>query len=136
MLRVDDAATIKERPVMTNSDNAHVPEQPPAPGPEIRPMEPNERIVRAKGVDLCTQTFGDSAECLGAEVDPLSPDDPLVGLHRPNLGTRRGRLLWDMGVVAVRHDETLLNGCSIVYSEHTAIVLRSTIDPSFRERRW
>src|ERR671914_3059851 len=62
MLRVDDAATIKERPVMTNSDNAHVPEQPPMPGPEIRPMEANERIVRANGVDLCVQTFGDSAD--------------------------------------------------------------------------
>src|SRR5918998_3528814 len=62
MLRVDDAATIKERPVMTNSDNAHLPEQPPTPGPEIHPMEANERIIRANGVDLCTQTFGDRAD--------------------------------------------------------------------------
>ena len=30
---------------MTNSDNAHVPEQPPTLGPEIRPTEANERIV-------------------------------------------------------------------------------------------
>jgi len=61
MLRVDDAAaTIKERPVMTNSD--HAPEQPPTPGPEVRPMEPNERIIRANGVDLCVQTFGEIAD--------------------------------------------------------------------------
>ena len=73
---------------------------------------------------------GPIAECLDAKVDPVSPDDPLVGLHRANLGTRRGRLLWDMGIVAVRHDGSLLNGCSIVHSEHTAIVLRPTIDPS------
>src|ERR671915_68090 len=52
----------KERPVMTNSDNAQAPGQPPAPGPEIRPMEPNERIIRANGVDLCVQTFGDIAD--------------------------------------------------------------------------
>jgi pimeloyl-ACP methyl ester carboxylesterase len=62
MLRVDDAATIKERPVMTNSDHAQAPEQPPTPGPEVRPMEPNERIIRANGVDLCVQTFGDIAD--------------------------------------------------------------------------
>src|SRR5215212_8635594 len=62
MLQLDDAATIKERPVITNSDNAHVPEQPPTPGPEIRPMEPNKRIIRTNGVDLCVQTFGDSAD--------------------------------------------------------------------------
>ena len=55
------------------------------------------------------------SESLDAEVDPVGPDDPLVGLHRPNLGTRCGRLLWDLGVVAVRHDETLLDGCGIVY---------------------
>jgi pimeloyl-ACP methyl ester carboxylesterase len=61
MLQLDDAATIKERPVMTNSDNGQAPEQPPTPGPEIRPMEPNERIIRANGVDLCLQTFGDRA---------------------------------------------------------------------------
>src|SRR3712207_2493022 len=52
----------KERPVMTNSDNAQAPGQPPAPGPEIRPMQPNERIIRANGVDLCVQTFGDRAD--------------------------------------------------------------------------
>jgi pimeloyl-ACP methyl ester carboxylesterase len=62
MLQLDDAATIKERLVMTNSDNAQAPEQPPTPGPEIRPMEPNKRIIRANGVDLCVQTFGDSAD--------------------------------------------------------------------------
>src|SRR3712207_4191896 len=47
---------------MTNSDNGQAPEQPPRPGPEIRPMEPNERIIRANGVDLCVQTFGDRAD--------------------------------------------------------------------------
>src|ERR687893_1108969 len=52
----------KERPGMTNSDNAQAPGQPPAPGPEIRPMQPNERIIRANGVDLCVQTFGDKAD--------------------------------------------------------------------------
>ena len=54
--------TIKERPVMTNSDNGQAPEQPPTPAPEIRPMEANERIIRANGVDLCVQTFGDRAD--------------------------------------------------------------------------
>src|SRR5215210_4036347 len=62
MLQLDGAATIKERPVMTNSDNGQAREQPPTPGPEIRPMEPNERIIRANGVDLCVQTFGDRAD--------------------------------------------------------------------------
>ena len=47
---------------MTNSDNGQAPEQPPTPGPEIRPMEPNERIIRANGVNLCVQTFGDRAD--------------------------------------------------------------------------
>src|SRR5215207_3147468 len=62
MLKLDDAATMKERPVMTNSDNGQAPEQPPTPGPEIRHMEPNERIIRANGVDLAVQTFGDRAD--------------------------------------------------------------------------
>src|SRR5215217_2377606 len=62
MLQLDDAAIIKERPVMTNTDNGQAPEQTPTPGPEIRPMEPNERIIRANGVDLCLQTFGDRAD--------------------------------------------------------------------------
>src|SRR5215210_5506356 len=52
----------KERPVMTNSDNGQAPEQPPTPAPETRPMEPNERIIRTNGVDLCVQTFGDRAD--------------------------------------------------------------------------
>jgi pimeloyl-ACP methyl ester carboxylesterase len=47
---------------MTNGDDAQAPEQPPTPRPEIRPMEPNERIIRANGVDLCVQTFGDRAD--------------------------------------------------------------------------
>src|ERR687890_2447989 len=62
MLQLDDAATIKERPVMMNGDNGQAQEQPPTPEPEIRPMEPNERIIRANGVDLCVQTFGDRAD--------------------------------------------------------------------------
>src|SRR5215208_2949297 len=61
MLRVDDAGTLKERPVMTDGDGGQAPEQPPTPGPEIRPMEANERIIRANEVDLCVQTFGDRA---------------------------------------------------------------------------
>src|ERR687898_243443 len=77
---------------------------------------------------------GPIAECLHAEVDPVCPDDPLVGLHRPNLGTWRGRLLWGLGVVAVRHDGSFLNGCSIVQLEHTAIDLRSTINASPLQR--
>src|SRR5829696_7714650 len=60
MLQLDDATTIKERPVMTNTDNGQAPEQPPTLGPEIRPMEPNERIIWANEVDLCVQTFGRS----------------------------------------------------------------------------
>jgi pimeloyl-ACP methyl ester carboxylesterase len=47
---------------MTNTDNGHAPEQPPTPDPEIRPMEPNERIIRANEVDLCVQTFGDRVD--------------------------------------------------------------------------
>ena len=47
---------------MTNSDRPRAAEQPPAPGPEVRPMDPNEGIVRANGVDLCVQTFGDTAD--------------------------------------------------------------------------
>ena len=47
---------------MTNSDHAKAPEQPPTSGPEVRPMEPNERIIRANGVDLCVGTFGDIAD--------------------------------------------------------------------------
>src|SRR5918992_628937 len=62
MLQLDDAATIKERPVMTNTDIGQAPEQPPTPGPESRPMKPNERIIRVNGVDLCVQTFGDRAD--------------------------------------------------------------------------
>src|ERR687894_833413 len=58
MLQLDDAATIKGRPLMTDSDNGQAPEQPPV----IRPMEPNERMIRANGVDLCIQTFGERAD--------------------------------------------------------------------------
>jgi len=44
---------------MMNSDNGQAPGQPPTPGPE---MEPNERIIRANGVDLGVQTFGGSTD--------------------------------------------------------------------------
>jgi pimeloyl-ACP methyl ester carboxylesterase len=47
---------------MTNSDNAQAPEQPPTTAPDIRPMEQGERIIRANGVDLCVQTFGDRVD--------------------------------------------------------------------------
>src|SRR3712207_3274494 len=62
MLQLDDVATIKERPVMTNSDNGQAPGRPSTPAPEIRPMEQGERIIRANGVDLCAQAFGDRAD--------------------------------------------------------------------------
>jgi pimeloyl-ACP methyl ester carboxylesterase len=62
MLQLDNAATIEERPVMTNTDNGQAPQQPPTAGPEIRPREQGERIIRANGVDLCVQTFGDRAD--------------------------------------------------------------------------
>src|ERR671912_454187 len=39
---------------MTNTDNGQA--------PEIRPVELNERIIRANEVDLCVQTFGDRAD--------------------------------------------------------------------------
>ena len=47
---------------MTNGDDVQAPEQPPTQDPEIRPMEQGERIIRANGVDLCVQTFGDRAD--------------------------------------------------------------------------
>ena len=47
---------------MTNGDHALSPNQPLTPGPGVRPMEPDERFVRANGVDLCVQTFGDIAD--------------------------------------------------------------------------
>ena len=59
MLQLDNAATIEERPVMVNTDNGQASEQPPTPGAEIRPREQGKRIIRANGVDLCVQTFGD-----------------------------------------------------------------------------
>ena len=62
MLQLDNAATIEERPLMTNTDNDQATEHPPTPAPLIRSMEPNERIIRANGVDLCFQTFGDRAD--------------------------------------------------------------------------
>ena len=47
---------------MENGDNARLPEQqPPAAGPDVQPPVSDDRIVRANGVDLCVQTFGDSA---------------------------------------------------------------------------
>jgi hypothetical protein len=46
---------------MTSAHNGQPPEQIPTPPPEIRSMEPNERIIRANGVQLCLQTFGHRA---------------------------------------------------------------------------
>lgn len=43
---------------MTESDREH----PPTPDPEVRATGSDERIVRTNGVDLCVQTFGDSAD--------------------------------------------------------------------------
>ena len=43
---------------MTESDR----ERWPALGPEVRPTEPNEKIVRTNGVDLCVETFGAPAD--------------------------------------------------------------------------
>jgi pimeloyl-ACP methyl ester carboxylesterase len=44
--------------IMTGSDG----ERPPTPNPEVRPVESAGKIVRANGVDLCVQTFGDRAD--------------------------------------------------------------------------
>src|SRR3712207_6159495 len=52
----------KECPIMMNGDAPRATEPPLTPGPDIRPMEPNERIIRANGVGLCIQTFGYSAD--------------------------------------------------------------------------
>src|SRR5687768_5816820 len=52
----------KERTLMTNGDDVQAPVQPPTLSPEIRPMEQGERIIRAYGVDLCVQTFGDRVD--------------------------------------------------------------------------
>src|ERR687897_3512641 len=94
MLQLDDAATIKERPVMTNTDNGQAPEQPPTPGPEIRPMEPNERIIRANEVDLCVQTFGYRA-------------DPTILLI---MGGASSMYWWEDGFF-----ELLMAGCRFVF---------------------
>ncbi len=37
-------------------------EQSPTPRPEVRPAASGERIVRANGVDICVQTFGDQTD--------------------------------------------------------------------------
>jgi pimeloyl-ACP methyl ester carboxylesterase len=37
-------------------------ERPPTPDSEVRPAGSGERIVRANGVDICVETFGDPAE--------------------------------------------------------------------------
>jgi len=43
---------------MTKSDRGRA----PTPDPEVRHIESNEKIVRANGVDLCVETFGDPAD--------------------------------------------------------------------------
>src|SRR5215217_9451439 len=58
-----------------------------------------------RSVDEEDRGSGAIAEGLDAEVHPVGPDDPLVGLRRPNLGTCCWRLLLrEPGVVAVRHN--------------------------------
>lgn len=53
-----------------------------SPDSEFRPVEANERIVRANGVDLCVQTFGDRADpaILLAGTSMLSWEDEFCGL--------------------------------------------------------
>ena len=60
---------------MTKSDR----ERPPTLGPEVDATESNERIVRANGVDLCRQTFGDRA------------DPPILLIH----GAAASMLAWE-----------------------------------------
>lgn len=43
---------------MTKSDGEGL----PTPSPGVLPMEPKDKIVRANGVDLCVETFGDPAD--------------------------------------------------------------------------
>jgi pimeloyl-ACP methyl ester carboxylesterase len=45
-----------------DSDDARAPEQLPTPSSEVRPVAAGGRIVRANGVDLCAETFGDPAD--------------------------------------------------------------------------
>jgi pimeloyl-ACP methyl ester carboxylesterase len=45
-----------------NSDDFRVPEQLPTPDTEVRPVAAGGRIVRANGVDLCAETFGDPGD--------------------------------------------------------------------------
>ena len=45
-----------------DSDDARAPEQLPTPSSEVRPVVTGGRIVRANGVDLCVETFGDPAD--------------------------------------------------------------------------
>ena len=42
---------------MTKGDK----EEPPTPGPQVQSGESNDKIIRANGVDLCVETFGDPA---------------------------------------------------------------------------
>jgi hypothetical protein len=103
MLQLDDAPTIKGRSLMTNSDNTQAPEQPPTPAPEIRPMEPNERIIRANGVDLCLQTFGDRADSPILLIMGGASSMDLLALERVGHEVPP-RTVWDVVVPAIlRH---------------------------------
>jgi pimeloyl-ACP methyl ester carboxylesterase len=52
---------------MTRSDR----ERPPTPGPGVRSLVSNETIVRANGVDLCVETFGDRADRASLSTERL-----------------------------------------------------------------
>lgn len=60
---------------MTESDKERL----PTPGPEVRPVASSERMIRANGVDICVQTFGDSA------------DPPILLIH----GAAASMLAWE-----------------------------------------
>lgn len=48
-------------------------DRPPATGPEILPVASGEQIVRANGVDLCLETFGDPADPRSSSSTARSP---------------------------------------------------------------
>src|SRR5215203_5779252 len=58
MARKQSTTTLEWRSRMTRSNRERL----PTPDSEIRPTGSNERVVRAHGVDLCVQTFGDPAD--------------------------------------------------------------------------
>ncbi len=67
---------------MTNADDARTPKRPSAKGSEVWPVGSGERIVRANGVDLCVETFGDRGDpaILLAGTSMLSWEDEFCEL--------------------------------------------------------